>query len=76
MKIAVAGATGTVGRYVVEQAKKAGHDVAALSRSLGIDIRTGEGLGAALDGVDALIDVTNPPSNDALTATRLLHRDR
>ena len=69
MKIAVAGATGTVGRYVVEQAQSSGHEVAPLSRSHGIDVRTGEGLAHALDGVHALIDVTNPPSNDAITAT-------
>jgi len=37
-KIAVAGATGTVGRHVVDVLKNEGHDVVGMSRSLGVDV--------------------------------------
>lgn len=59
MRIAVAGGTGTVGRHVAEAARAAGHTVAILARSTGVDVTTGEGLAGALAGADALIDVTN-----------------
>lgn len=59
MRIAVAGGTGTVGRYTVEAAQLAGHEVVVLSRANGADVRTGKGLAAALAGADAVIDVTN-----------------
>lgn len=58
MKIAVAGGTGTVGRYVVEQASTRGHEVVSLSRSEGVDLVTGRGLEQALQGVDTVIDVS------------------
>ncbi len=69
MKIAIAGATGTVGRHVVANARRRGHDVVRLSRSDGIDLITGDGLRPALKGVDAIIDVTNPGSLDEHAAT-------
>ncbi|WP_409047677.1 SDR family oxidoreductase [Microbacterium sp. HA-8] len=59
MRIAVAGGTGTVGRHVAEAARGAAHDVVLLTRRSGADVVTGEGLQVALDGVDAVIDVTN-----------------
>ena len=59
MRIAVAGATGTVGRFVVRSAHGAGHEVVALSRSSGVDLTTGSGLATRLQGVDAVIDVSN-----------------
>ena len=37
-KIAVAGATGTVGRHVVDVLEAQGHDVVGMSRSLGVDV--------------------------------------
>ena len=43
-KIAVAGATGRVGRHLVEVLKAQGHDVVAMSRSSGVDVTlVGEG---------------------------------
>ena len=45
MKVAVAGATGRVGRPAVELLKRDGHEVVAISRSVGVDVITGEGLG-------------------------------
>jgi uncharacterized protein YbjT (DUF2867 family) len=59
MRIAVAGGTGVVGRYVVETARAAGHEPVVISRSGGVDLFTGTGLAGALDGADAVIDVSN-----------------
>jgi uncharacterized protein YbjT (DUF2867 family) len=59
MRIAVAGGTGQVGRPLVEALEVAGHEPVVLSRSNGVDLVTGEGLGDALSGTDAVIDVTN-----------------
>jgi uncharacterized protein YbjT (DUF2867 family) len=62
MRIAVAGGTGTVGKYVVLAAERGGHQVAVLSRRTGVDVRTGNGLMAALDGADVVIDAINAES--------------
>ncbi len=59
MKIAIAGANGTVGRHVEAQARAAGHDTVPLSRASGVDLTSPDGLAGRLDGVDALIDVTS-----------------
>lgn len=59
MKVVIAGATGTIGRHVVEEAQRRGHDVVALSRSAGQDVATGRGLDVALAGADVVIDVTS-----------------
>ena len=40
MRIAVAGGTGMVGKYVVEAITGAGHEAVVLSRSRGVDLRT------------------------------------
>ncbi|MCC7106112.1 MAG: NAD-dependent epimerase/dehydratase family protein [Chloroflexi bacterium] len=69
MRIAVAGGTGVVGRYVVEAAEAAGHEVVVLSRSRGVDLRSGEGLQAALDGVEAIVEVTNAGTIEREAAT-------
>jgi uncharacterized protein YbjT (DUF2867 family) len=57
-----------VGRYVVQAAQARGHEVVVLSRALGVDLRTGQGLEAALDGVSVIIDVTNPPRTERASA--------
>lgn len=64
MRVAVAGGTGLVGKFVVEAARKAGHDVVVIARSAGVDTRTGAGLAAALAGVDTVIDATNLATTD------------
>jgi uncharacterized protein YbjT (DUF2867 family) len=69
-KIAVAGATGRVGRHVVDVLKAGGHDVAAISRSSGVDIITGAGLAEALAGADCIIDVATGPSPEQEAATQ------
>jgi uncharacterized protein YbjT (DUF2867 family) len=62
MRIAVAGGTGVVGRYVVQAARAAGHETVVISRSAGVDLVTGTGLADALKGADAVIDVSNTTS--------------
>lgn len=62
MKFAIAGATGVVGRHAAEAAAAQGHQVVPLARSLGVDVVSGEGLAARLDGVDAVIDCLNVPT--------------
>ncbi|MCU1583786.1 MAG: NAD-dependent epimerase/dehydratase [Microbacteriaceae bacterium] len=57
MRIAIAGATGTVGRHVARVAEQRGHEVVGLSRSLGIDLVSGNGLEEILRAVDVVIDV-------------------
>jgi uncharacterized protein YbjT (DUF2867 family) len=68
-KIAVAGATGRVGRHVVDILEAEGHDVVAMSRSRGVDIITGDGLAEALVGADAIIDAATGPSPEEQAAT-------
>ncbi len=68
-RIAVAGATGRVGRHVVEALESRGHEVVAISRSGGIDLVTGEGLAEALVGVEAVIDAATGPSPEEAAAT-------
>jgi uncharacterized protein YbjT (DUF2867 family) len=64
MRVAVAGGSGTVGRYVVEAATAAGHAAVVLSRSHGVDLLRPDALGPALAGVDVVIDVTNPSARE------------
>jgi uncharacterized protein YbjT (DUF2867 family) len=68
-KIAVAGATGRVGRHTVEVLEEAGHDVVRISRATGVDLVTGEGLSEALAGVDSIIDAASWPTNEQKPAT-------
>lgn len=64
MRIAVVGATGNIGSLVVPTLEQSGHEVVRISRSLGIDVRTGDGLDEALAGVDGVVDVTNAHAPD------------
>ncbi|MFJ9782881.1 SDR family oxidoreductase [Amycolatopsis sp. NPDC101161] len=70
MRIAVAGADELVGPHVVEAARGRGHTVVALDRSTGVDLASGDGLSAALDGVDVVVDVSNSASLDEEAARR------
>jgi uncharacterized protein YbjT (DUF2867 family) len=79
-KIAVAGATGRVGRHVVELLEADGHEVVPIARATGVDVITGEGLAEALTGVEAIVDAATQPSSEQqaateffTTATRNLH---
>ncbi|MFE3545121.1 SDR family oxidoreductase [Nocardia sp. NPDC059177] len=68
-KIAVAGATGRLGKHVVDVLNERGHEVVAFSRANGVDIETGAGLDEALTGVDIVIDASSTPSADQRVAT-------
>jgi uncharacterized protein YbjT (DUF2867 family) len=68
-KIAVAGATGRLGRHVVEVLDDEGYDVVPISRSHGVDVITGEGLATALAGVEYVIDAATGASPDQDEAT-------
>jgi uncharacterized protein YbjT (DUF2867 family) len=79
-KMAVAGATGRVGRHVVDALEARGHDVVRISRSSGVDVITGEGLPDALEGVECVVDTATGPSPEQqaaaeffTTAARNLH---
>lgn len=80
-RIAVVGATGRVGRHVVQVLEERGYPVVSISRSTGADVVTGAGLAEALAGVEVVIDVSSMSSLDQeavtefFTATaRNLHR--
>ncbi|BBY49197.1 nucleoside-diphosphate sugar epimerase [Mycolicibacterium arabiense] len=64
MRIAVAGATGNIGARTVSALERDGHDVVPISRSLGVDLLTGDGLDAALGGVDVVVDTVSSPPVD------------
>ncbi len=59
MRIAVAGGSGTVGRHVVDDARRRGHEVVVLTRASGVDLVTGDGLGVALAGCEAVVEAAN-----------------
>ena len=62
MRVAVAGGTGVVGRHAVAVLRERGHGFRVIARSTGVDVATGDGLEAALTGVDAVVDTTNVPT--------------
>ena len=68
-RIAVVGASGRLGRHVVDVLEERGRDVVAISRSTGVDVITGEGLAEALAGVETVVDSATGPSPDQQAAT-------
>ena len=62
MKIVVIGGTGLVGSKVTAALRGAGHDALAAAPSTGVNTLTGEGLGAALEAADVVVDLANSPS--------------
>jgi uncharacterized protein YbjT (DUF2867 family) len=79
--VLVTGGTGTVGRIVVDNLTTAGKDVRILSRGrrppqrtevqhvVG-DVQTGDGLDAALDGVDTIVHCVYPTEHLVAAAKR------
>src|SRR6266576_2541475 len=62
MKIVVIGGSGLIGKKVVNNLRKQGHEVVAASPSSGVNTITGEGLADALAGAQVVVDVANSPS--------------
>ncbi|TDD05286.1 SDR family oxidoreductase [Nonomuraea diastatica] len=68
-KFAVAGATGRLGRHVVDVLTERGRQVVPMSRATGVDIITGEGLAEALTEVDVVVDVASWHASEQEAAT-------
>ena len=62
MKIVVIGGTGLIGSKVVGKLKQKGHEAIAAAPNTGVNTITGEGLAAALDGAQVVVDVAPSPS--------------
>ena len=68
-KIAVAGATGRLGRHIVEVVEERGYKAMPMSRTNGVDVVTGDGLAEALAGVETVIDAASHPTPEEGPAT-------
>jgi uncharacterized protein YbjT (DUF2867 family) len=62
MRIVVIGGTGLIGKKLVHNLRKQGHETLAASPSSGVNTLTGEGLAEALVGAEVVVDVANSPS--------------
>jgi len=74
LKIVVIGGTGLVGSGVVSKLNALGHEALPASPRLGVNTVTGEGLDAALDGASVVVDVSNSPNFEYLTALEFFER--
>ncbi len=59
MKVAVAGGTGVLGRFVVQALTDQGHEPVLLVRTKGVNLVTGDGVERAVSGCGAVIDASN-----------------
>ncbi len=64
MRVAVLGASGRIGRDVVDVLKGRGHEVVAATRAVGVDAYSGGGLAAALAGVEVVVDAINAATTE------------
>lgn len=62
MKIVVIGGTGLIGKKLVQNLLKLGHEVVPASPNTGVNTITGEGLTEVLEAADIVVDVANSPS--------------
>jgi uncharacterized protein YbjT (DUF2867 family) len=62
MKIVVIGGTGLIGSKLVTKLEGEGHEAIAASPDTGVNTLTGEGLAAAFEGAQVVVDVSNSPS--------------
>ncbi|MEV7106079.1 NAD-dependent epimerase/dehydratase family protein [Streptomyces atroolivaceus] len=76
MRVAVAGGTGLVGRYVVEELAATGQEPVVLARSQGVDLVTGAGLDAAMAGVEVVVDVSNVTTTSGKKAIAFFEQRR
>lgn len=61
-RIVVVGGTGLIGAKTVARLAARGHEVTAAASRSGVNTLTGEGLAAALEGAEVVVDTTRPPS--------------
>ena len=75
MRIVVTGGSGDLGARVVRELRGRGHEAVAASRRSGVDLSTGAGLDAVLDGADAVVhtatSMTRPQRVDVAGAARI-----
>lgn len=64
MKLTVIGGTGLIGSQVVGKLTEAGHEAVPAALSTGVDLLTGQGLDAALEGAETVINLANSPTFD------------
>jgi uncharacterized protein YbjT (DUF2867 family) len=64
MKIVIVGATGLIGTRLVEILRAAGHTIVPASPTTGVNTITGEGVEAAFEGADVVVDLPNSRSFD------------
>jgi uncharacterized protein YbjT (DUF2867 family) len=62
MKIVIIGGSGLIGSKVVTLLREQGHQAVPASPDSGVNTLTGEGVAAALNGADVVVDVSNSPS--------------
>ena len=62
MKIVVIGGTGLIGSRLVKLLRERGHDALAAAPSTGVNTITREGLAAAMQDAQVVVDVANAPS--------------
>ena len=63
MRVLVTGGSGSLGSRVVAELGRRGHEARSASRRTGVDLATGEGLAAAVAGVDAVIHCATRPQS-------------
>ena len=62
MQIVIIGGTGRIGSQVVTHLREQLHQAVPASPDTGVNTLTGEGVAAALNGADVVVDVSNSPS--------------
>jgi uncharacterized protein YbjT (DUF2867 family) len=61
MKIVIIGGHGLIGSKLVEKLSDHGHEAVPADLATGLNTLTGEGLAAAVEGADVVVDVSNSP---------------
>ncbi len=74
MRVAVVGASGRIGSLVHQALEHRRHEVVPISRARGVDTLSGEGLDAALRGVEVVVDVTNSTASDSAATVDFFSR--
>ncbi|UFU06663.1 SDR family oxidoreductase [Ruania halotolerans] len=69
MRIVVTGGSGQLGSEVVRRVRELGHVAVPASRRWGVNVTTGQGLGAALTGADAVVHCASSPWRPRATDT-------